>query len=341
MACQDLLDQCRARARHAEDEYGNAGGIARSHPALHHLAGEDGPDAVKSSQGLRLVIDNLLPLQPVARNEMAERRLFPPAVRVSLAKRKVQFDLILARQRCDIVGQSLHRREFRVAGLKPFGIGQPSVMHPPLWFEHNGGFKMPACLVKMAEFEQGAPKIVLRRGEIRFQRHRLLQACHGLRKTRGCDQHIAEIAEHFRAIRSDGQGAPIMGDRLLVPHQHLKSRADRVMSFGRVRSLREGFAQERYSPVEPTLSEVQMAQVVKRTKMPGIGFQDRFVKPLRPLRIALLVGRKRRLECPNRGGSGVTLVAAVPLSHAPSQQFAGCIPCAMIPRLGRSRRRRE
>ena len=90
-------------------------GVAEVSPFADQRGGEDPTHAVEPLQHCRLVIDDLPPLERIAVEQMAERTLMLPDVRVTLAEREIELDLLFVGERCSIVDQRLKRREVRVA----------------------------------------------------------------------------------------------------------------------------------------------------------------------------------------------------------------------------------
>ena len=120
VACEYLLDQRGARARHADDEYGRGGGIAEAALAAQHLGREHAANSFEALQRLLLVVNHLLPFERVAAKKVLERSLVIADVGERLAERKMQIDLLFAVERIDVFGKFLHRREVTViAGKTP------------------------------------------------------------------------------------------------------------------------------------------------------------------------------------------------------------------------------
>src|SRR5258708_28679410 len=90
MAGENLLDQSGARARQAEDEHRYRGGIAEPAFLFQQSGAEHPSDAIEALQRLRLVVDDLLPLERIALQEMAEGPRLVADVGQSSAEPKTQ-----------------------------------------------------------------------------------------------------------------------------------------------------------------------------------------------------------------------------------------------------------
>src|SRR6516225_10541267 len=115
MGPQNLLDERAARTDHADDKDRHRRGVAEASSFANHRGGEDPTHAVEPLQHCRLVINDLPPLERIAVEQMAERTLMLPDVRVTLAEREIELDLLFVGERCSIVDQRLKRREVPVA----------------------------------------------------------------------------------------------------------------------------------------------------------------------------------------------------------------------------------
>src|SRR5271169_4350961 len=86
VTCQYLLDQGRARARHANNKYRNHRGIAKIPLAVHQFSREYGANAIQKAQHPWFVINELASLEGVTFEEVTEGPLALLHVRIGFAQ---------------------------------------------------------------------------------------------------------------------------------------------------------------------------------------------------------------------------------------------------------------
>jgi len=111
---------------------------------------------------------------------MAERTLMLPDVRVSLAEREIEFDLLVVANRSSIVDQRLERREVPVAEGDVPATEQIDIEPGPPRRYLDGSLESTGRLIDPADLLQYTAEIVVRRIGTRRNRKRLLAMIYGL-----------------------------------------------------------------------------------------------------------------------------------------------------------------
>ena len=116
MRGENLLDQGRAGARHADDEDRRRRAKPLTAEAVEQLGREDGGDLGKEFLGHVRAVGRDRPLHSVAFIQVAERRRRIAEVEVGLAEREMQWHTRGVRFRAVGREQRLHRRDRRIVG---------------------------------------------------------------------------------------------------------------------------------------------------------------------------------------------------------------------------------
>ena len=118
MAGKDLFDERSAGTWHADNEHRHAGGIAKSPPVAQQLGAKRCPDPIGPRKRLRLIVVELLPLQPIAVEQVVERLLMIAEIGKDFAEREAKPDLVLDIERFHIARELLHGSEAGVIGAR-------------------------------------------------------------------------------------------------------------------------------------------------------------------------------------------------------------------------------
>jgi hypothetical protein len=219
MTRQDLLDQGGAGTRHANDENRHVGRVAETGLLRDEIARERRASPLQQLDLAGLVIRDLSPLERGAPDQMLERGFVPAGIDVRLAETVVQTDLLVDRERGQILRQLLHRREMRA-----------------IWRE-------PSILAEAIEKRRYHGREV----------HRLLERRLRLGRSAELRQHPAALRVRDREVRIELDGPLVLGQRLLEAAVATQRLAKLDVREGIVRLERERRAdmrQRRLQPIE-------------------------------------------------------------------------------------------
>src|SRR5215475_2122857 len=117
MAGQDLFDQARAGARHADHEHRSMRWISATRSDAQRLARKRGANALHLHQSFALVVGDMLPLEAIGEAQMTKRALAIANISIGLYQSEVQRDALVVGKRAFMRGDFFQLDQPRI-GLR-------------------------------------------------------------------------------------------------------------------------------------------------------------------------------------------------------------------------------
>jgi hypothetical protein len=190
-----------------------------------------------SSEVKGLIVDDSLPHQTVAFEQVTEGLLVTSEIRVGFAEPEMQHELLSGRQPVRIAGEGLHRSELRVIGGKALQVAEELVKPGRARIARDRILKRRPRFIETPERRQCLAEIGICRREIRLQGNGPLDARERLVEAPQSKQCEAEISVRLGIVRSNRDRAPSRDRRLFIAVEHAKSHREAVMGFRRRWSL--------------------------------------------------------------------------------------------------------
>ena len=225
---------------------------------------------------------------------------------ICLAKREIQFHLIVSRQCRQVLGQRQHRGQSRIAGSEALAVSQTAVKFGPPRHQCNRLRESRTSLVKTAELFQNNAKLVACIGVVRLERDRafVLDGC--LVRLRRLLENRPEVVERLGVVRPDRQRRAVLGDGIPMTSLRLQRHSERVVRLGRPGVASEGTADEPHAFRDVAFLDQDQTQIMQCPDMVAIERKHRPILLLGTRMLSGVVQRQCKLKCPFRQSRRLT-----------------------------------